>query len=417
MKFKGLQAAECTDDLVDLFGAARAWTDGRPFELYHRKALTLRRRRRPGEKDRVESGVEDGLALRLRLPPPNGLVFAAGSGCTARTLRELVDRARSGFGATGDADPWPAIETSLEDLDADFGLPEDDRAALWLDEALDRLAPIAERAGAAVADAAIEIAATVESWAASPGLRATRSRSRAWAVADLIPAPGSRRSFRALRVAARHWARLDPAAWARVLEDRMWPASDVGGSRTGGPAAPETPVLLNPEAASSWLRPALARATASGALRVRDLPRDPDALFGGDFDDACEATADRALPTGAGAGRPDAGRLRRGSFREPPRPAIAAPTVEPAPVELPGRLFLATGLRIHPSGAGGASVELEGGWLESGRPRAGLASAWVRLPPERWLERALGTVGPSRADHLGARTPAILFDALPLDGC
>jgi hypothetical protein len=379
-----------------------------PFELYHRASTTLRARRERNRKDlAVRLGREEGLALRAVTGPGERVAFSAASGGGEESLAWLAERVRRGHGAAGDeAARWDTRPGLLVDRDPPASFPDEDDLGGWLDRGIAELRLSAESAW-------IEVAATVETWVATDGCRASRTRSRAWACAQ--PA---REGVPPLLVAGRGWGELSPAGWAELQADRTWPRGRPGRTPSG-----PTAVLFSPEA-SAVLVVGLARSfhadpSALGrpvgpAWRLEDKPLDEGALFGGLFDDARFVTARRELADGSEVVGlvTGPGHLRRHSFRDPPHPSPAHLVVPPRAGALPARGVLVSRLRLHSLGADDWVLECAGGVIERGEPGPRVEGT-IRIPPGDLVRRCTATFGEPRESYRGVNTAALLFEGLP----
>lgn len=394
---------------------------GSDLELYHRAALTLRVSG-DGERKQLETqyGRDEGLALRATARKGSDVAFAATSGSKPSSLRWVVARCRDLHAPAPHEGLW-ARDGGPEqnDRDGDPQLPPLAEVREWLDRARQALADGGGK-GPEPLELSVEVAATVESWVADGGLRASRVRTRGWALMRTRKPWRGDRVSKPVLVARRRWSELPPGAWREVLEDRNLP--DRG---TGAPPTAAVPVLFNPEC-SALLILALAKTLHAGtrapgievgpAWKVYDDPCHAQALFGGSFDDAGFATRRKRLANGhRTCGTIKArGHYRRPSFRDRPIPlpshlSVSA-TARPAPTEG----VIATALSVHPLDSGRWLLRIDGALLDHGRPGAVLRPSFVSISPEDLALRCVATVGPPRLSHLGVETPALVFDNLSL---
>jgi hypothetical protein len=182
-------------------------------------------------------------------------------------------------------------------------------------------------------------------------------------------------------------------------------------------------VIFNPECAALLVH-ALVRQQTPGrdagepdvgpAWRVLDAPGDPDALFGGSFDDAGFST--RSLVLGDGQRRrgiiEGPGHYRRASFRDAPVALPAHLIVSRGADAPPARCLVATSLALHTLGPDRWLLQIEGGFLEAGSTGPPLATSHIPVSPTDLLRRCTAAIGPSRQSHLGVSTPSLLFDSL-----
>jgi hypothetical protein len=255
---------------------------------------------------------------------------------------------------------------------------------------------------------------------ADGGLRASRVRTRGWALMRTREPWKGDRASKPVLVARRRWSELPPDAWREVLEDRRLP--DRG---DGPPPTAAVPVLFNPEC-SALLVVALTKTLhAAGsepgvevgpAWKLYDDPCHGQALYGGSFDDVGFPTTRKRLSNGhRTSGRIDGrGHFRRPSFRDRPIPLPSHLTVSPTAREAPMEGVLATALTVQPVEPARWILRIEGALLDHGRPGAVIRPSFVSISPEELALRCVATVGPPRPSHLGVETPALLFDHLSL---
>jgi hypothetical protein len=373
----------------------------RAIELYHRAALSIRVSLDTRDGTTSRTGADQGMALRAEPAAGREVRFAAGSGGGEEALVRLLELASRGAGGEWSPD-WTAAEGDLSDVDADGGLPAPGELTDWLHRARRRLAEVP-------GDGCwVEVARTVESWVGAAGLRARRERTRAWALARPIGRP--------LIVASRGFDRLRAEGWAELMTDRA-----VHGP-SGAPATAGLPLLFTGET-SALLVQALAHAvhgagaapvkTVGPGWRLADDPRAPGALFGGRFDDAGFPTNRTVLADGDRllVHLEERGHWRRPSFRDRPLVMPANLVVDPPTVEPPERALRVSGLSIHPLAPDRWVLEVEGTFLEAGKPVRSAPTGWIETSPGALVERCLGGVGPPRSFHRGVTTPALLFDS------
>ncbi len=369
-------------------------------ELYHRSATTVRVARNSRGRTEVTVGSEGGLAVRTRSAEGREAGFSACSGMSRVALEWALTKAQGCRRATGEAAFWPpAVGERQVDHDS-AQLPPPSVLEAWLGRAWERLPrPCAGQ---------IEVAATVESWVAD-GFRASRSRTRAWARAELAPLDGWCGTPAPILVAARRWEELADSAWADVLDDR----GHAGEVPEKSPSVARAPLLFNPECAAKLVQAVVMARLTTGHDRgaavgpgweVADDPLEPQALFGGTFDDAGQRTGRKILADGRRwTGEiPGKGHCRRPSFRDPPSPAPSALTVLSRPEAPPPRCVLVSGLVLHILGPDQWILEID----------AGLPRTFFRTSPGELAERCAAAVGLARSTHLGVTTPGLLFTDL-----
>jgi hypothetical protein len=393
------------------------------LELYHRFSRLLRVGRRAIDDSwHRRFGREEGLAARLQARAGGGVGFAAASGGGDRSIHKVIDRASRARPArvANDAQWSPISGGTVSDLDPPEEYP--DAAALedWLERAWNALvASKAVRASTESVPLWVEVAQTVETWATDRGLRASRSRTRVWALVRPPSSPGQP-AGRPGVIARRGWREFPESGWAELLGDRL-----VGTGPIEPAMAGSTKLLFNPESSarlvSSLVRgvhtdESLLGAPVGPGWRLVDDPNDLDALFGGSFDDAGFRTRRRTLADGRNlVGLVEGqGNYRRPSFRDPPVPCPTQIVVEADRTSPPDGGMLVSDVEIHPMGPADWIIEIRGAPLRDGRPVAPLRHGFVRIEPAVLLERCLAAVGTSRSSHRGVRTPALLFDDLPI---
>lgn len=314
--------------------------------------------------------------------------------------------------------PWfRDAGVAIED-DDELRVPRPGELAEWLDRAWEGLVePGSKHAGPG--EAWVEVAATVECWAADGGLQARRSRMRAWAMVRLRSVPGVQGVPRPVLIGSRRWQELAEDGWRQVVEDR-WVASHEAPSRH----PVERPLLLVDPECSATLVAALVKSLhgpgrpvglpVGPGWKVVDDPLDGKALFGGTFDDSGFQAAPKTLSdgreiTGLLNG---AGHFRRPSFRDYPAALASHLVVAPGGAHAPEEGILVSTLRLHALEPGMWGLEIEGAWLESGQPGPALRRCFIRTSPEQLALSCLAAVGPARSSHRGVRTPALLFEGL-----
>jgi len=391
------------------------------LELYHRAARTIRvgvqgRHR----KFTTRQGYDEGVALRATSRDWDGLSFAASSGSSATSLRWVLDRCRRPSMLLPQKWMWARdAEAMKTDRDGEPRLPPVEEVQAWLERSRDALSA-GESSRPELLELSVEITATVESWVADGGLRASRTRIRSWGLMRLVEPWAGDRAGKPVLIARRSWGELPEDGWRAVLEDRRLPDLRQASAPTAA-----LPVLFSPECSAVLVTALVKTLNASGAekqtavgpaWRVTDDPLHPSALFGGSFDDAGFATRRRRLADGRVAqGRIEgAGHYRRPSFRDPPQPLPSCLVVTPTDRGAPERGVVATALELHPVEPERWLLHIEGARLERGQPVAALHPSFVSISPKDLVSRCVSTVGPPRLSHLGVTTPALVFDGLHL---
>jgi hypothetical protein len=406
--------------LVDLHEASLSWHRCARLELYHRSSVTLRVTLRGDEKETfTRVGSDEGLAVRVERPGERGTFFAASAGGDAAKLRWALDHALRGRPerpGEGRGEGWPSDRaSSLVDHDPEARLPSPAELGGWLTRALEALHATARRRGAPleVERAWVEAALTVESWAAEMGMRCSRRRLRAWAMAHVREKAGAER---VLPVASRSWAELPDAGWRRLAEQLGVPRR-----RRRPPERGRTDLVFTP-ATSATLVAALARAIHLGPQEtgssvgpgwsVSDEPHHPEALFGGLFDDAGFYTAaTRLAQDGEITGNLNGeGHFRRSSFRDRPESWPSWLVVEARPRPVPGRGLIVSDLRIHPLRPQRWTLEVTGYPLPEGLDADTRIEGYIQVAPRELLWHCAACLGPTHASALGVSTGSLLFE-------
>lgn len=387
------------------------------IELYSRSAVTLRVALHDGTQVRTKRGEDEGFALRSTGPEGHELAFVAGSALRGAEVKAALDGSRRFCGRIPRQPLWPHDEGTRDDSDGECALPEARELWDWLQAARDALDPIEP---ARPDEMWVEVAATVECWFASGGLRATRARRRAWALFKPRGRNGGLAS-RPLIVARRRWAAFPVDAIKTRLEDRVGPQGAVERPPSG-----RASVLFSPECAARLVHALATRIHGSEAelgapvgpgWRLTDDPGHPDAIYGGDFDDAGFTARHKELANGrVVVGRLDGpGHLRRPSFRDRPQSLPSYLSLPPGGGAPPARTLVVTGMEIHPFEADRWTLRLEGSVWGEGAPAAPLAPSTLRIAPRDLVRRCATAIGPARLSYLGVRTPALLFENLNFD--
>lgn len=396
------------DRLDSLCAAAKRSSASCEFELYHRSSVTLRVTRKvPGGPDEVQSGRDDGLALRRGQESDERAVFTATAGCDEAKLSWLIEQSDRGYGTPSVAG-WPKGSALAIDRDDRLELPSHEAIRSWIDRASTALKPTVSTP----ARVRVESAAIVETWASSNGARASRTRARAWAIAEPFADSHGRAP---LVVAGRSWDSLDGNGWRTLLQDRRWPGEESVDSVSGNWS-----FVFGPEAAAVLVR-ALVRAlhgpsapdvkAVGPAWRVSDVPAHPQATGGGTFDDLGQPSGVTQLADGKRVvgrlGGP--GTWRRASYRDVPLPDPSFLVVEAGREKLPGRAVVVSETSVHVLGPRHWLLECRGGLLENGGPGAAVRGLLLKVDPLDLVARCASTWGEPRISWLGVSTPALVF--------
>jgi len=412
---------EFDECLMKLHERARAAARGTDVELYGRAASTMRAAHLPGGRQRFVTGSEEGIAVRTRSLKDRETGFAACSGLGDSSVAWAVAEALDGGRSSGESS-WPSGDSELV-IDRDVAeLPTQSELSEWLHNAWERLSRPSRGGKPAPKPLSgwVEVAATVEGWVADGGIRASRGRVRAWALVEMAPTHGGPGGIRPIQVARRRFQDLAASAWAGALDDRWLPGQ---GSRPA--AARRASVLFNPECSANLLHavvrsqqtPGQENLSVGPGWKIADDPVEPDALFGGKFDDAGFRTQRTVLADGrrwAGTLSGE-GHYRRPSFRDPPAPAPSGVVAFSKPVPPPDECVLVSGMALHVLGPDRWILQVDAAEMAGSRPGPCLEGAFIRTSPGELAQRCIATVGPSRRAHLGALTPALLFEGLEVD--
>ena len=375
-------------------------------ELYHRLSRTIRvTHELDGADEHVSrrSGVDEGTALRLWRPSEQGVRFTAVSGSTEAAIVDAAARALGGACAEAPHELGFGGER-LDDHD-DVPLPDEAVLARWLAAAREGL-------GRRVARTWVEAAETRETWVVGGDVRASRSRVRGWAAVELA-ASGSNNGA-PLILASRAWNRLDTDGWARLAESRL-----EGRSGTHPPAPDDVPpLLLAPESAATLILTLVRAAAAMGpelavspGFRITDAPDEPEALFGGGFDDLGFRTARQPVADGRSLAAPSGpGHYRRPSFRDTPVALPSNLVVAPPASTPPGDRWSIHRLAIHALSVERWGLEVDATLYRGHEPCGSLRGAHVATGPRELLARCIVGVGAPVASHRGVVTPALLFE-------
>jgi len=390
--------------------AKRVATEG-PVELYHRVSITVRvLRNLPGGPDEVQVGRDDGLALRVVESSDDRTVFASSSGCDESVVGWLLERTRRGYGTLG-GPRWDALGPTRIDRDPLDPVPTPSDLRAWIDRAAGRL----RREPSSLSRARVEAAFTVESWASSDGLRASRSRARTWAMLE----PALRSGGGApLVIAARSWRTLDDRGWRRIADDLRWPGSDSVSELDGNVS-----LVFSPEVAATMVGMLVRAVHGPGApdglpvgsgWQVQDDPLLDGGLYGSKFDDTGHPCRTRTLSDGkqslASVG--GAGSWRRPSFRDVPSSRPSQIVVGVRETEFPGRAVVVSSVRVHVLAPDSWILECDGGLLERGVPGPRIRGFCVKTDPTSLVRACSGTWGEARDSWSGVRTPALVFSDL-----
>jgi len=401
----GLQA-ECDvpnrllESAERLFALAKAGAPRRRVELYARATIRVRARREASDVTILDTGRDEGLAVRTQ--DEHGRVrFAAASGIEPAAMRVAL------AGATGDpgiriALPWQTGGRGVQSDHAASGpSPGSEDLERWLREC----APAGRPAW-------VESGRTVETLVADGGLLATRTRDRVWAVAMVDRAGEERPRI----VAGRTLDRLDPAGLAPSPYPGMSPI-DVRDVPRHLPwiAEPADAAILVQDLVTALCGPEAGASVPVGrGFSVTEDPHTILGLAGGSFDDAGFPTRVNLL-TDQGFTIPVArgpGSYRRDSFRDPPHVGFGTLVVPDGTDELPEDAIRIEGLRVSRLAPDRWNLEFGGVYIAHGSPARSLVPTGVTIRPVELVRRIRGAVGTARTCSNGVVTPILILDPL-----
>lgn len=412
--------------MITLFDRAATWIDeamaivgSDVVELFVRSTRRLRVSRTFANiAPRVVEGVETGLALRVVDASGREGFDSTSIDPECASIRPHVERLLGVPRARGDRRSWRLDPVTLTDVEDPLTLPEEEEATAWLDRAIELLGERLRESdpGSPEPTGWVECGATVEALVNGAGLRAFRSRRRAWAMAlyrgRALPDAPERPRF----LSARQFHALDAGTWAEDLDE-----APVTARLAASPAG--LPWVLTPEAAASLVPAVVTALHGSGSpenaevgpgWRIEDVPDHADGLVGGKFDDAgypsgATILADRGRSRGRLEGP---GFFRRGSFRDPPAPAASTIVVRSTETERPEEFYRVRALRILPLGAGRWVLEVDGVRRRGDEAGEILQAARATTTPLEIARACRGTLGSARAAGWGIVTPGIVLDGL-----
>ncbi len=407
------------DEVEHLLDSIRPFALSNRIEIYRRSSSRVRVTL-GGARGRtaIQTGWEEGVAVRLEdRAGGGGTCFGAATGAGVANLRCAVEMAlRAGPGRDAARPRWadPTGEV-LVDREPNISLPHPDPMRSWLGEALRVDKGAADRRGEVVPGGWVESAVTVETLASDDGLRASRTRTRTWALATIRRA-GAESRERIRFLVGRSLESLSTAGWLPTYIHRgRRPASHPPPGRYAIVFAPEPAAIL----AAALVRVIHGAEAEAGrkvgpGWRVIDDLADPQSLFGVRFDDAGFPTrrcvlAESGRVIGGISGQ---GHLKRASYRDRPTPMAVGVIVQgETSSTLPPKCLWVDDVRIHSVGAGSWILEIDG--TQAGaEPGATFEGVLVRADPGRIAERCVGSVGEARWHPVGVRTAALLVDGL-----
>ncbi|MDX1388042.1 MAG: hypothetical protein R3344_02575 [Acidobacteriota bacterium] len=400
--------------ITRVFERVRGVVGSSRAELYHRASFRLRVRLDASDaREIIETGHDEGLAARVRTG--GGRVgFAAVSGGEIEDAQWALSEAASRE-TTVAKSSW-ADHSGAPIIDCDPTVCPDPAALrTTLRRSLSRSGETCPDSPPTWAGSWIEWGTTVESWVADGGFRASRSRSRAWAMTPKRLAPEHGGGEIPALIAARGLDELGRFGWiAPALHGTAVPLDAALSDGT---------LLLEPFAAALVVRALAVELCAPGrttrqevgpGFRISDDPAHPKGLTGGKFDDAGFPTIRKPLADGSRIlalfeGR---GHLRRSSFRDPPAPDLTTLVVEGGGETPPKTVIHIPEARLHVLAPGDWVLEPVGAWLGdagSGKP---IARSFLRVSPHEIARRLHATAGPATLSPNNTQTPALILDRI-----
>jgi hypothetical protein len=307
------------------------------------------------------------------------------------------------------------------DLDSRDDLPPIDALISWLDRAVGFLGERLRAADPTAPEplAWVEAALGTELLADDLGVRAVRTRRRAWAMAlfrgRALPDAPERPRF----LAAREFAALDAGTWAEDIDE-------APGAARLPERPPALPWVLTPEAAATvvpflaaFLHPpgtAPGQRVGSGWC-IADDPFHERGLVGGSFDDVGFPASHIPLAE-AGVvlrGIEGQGTWRRPSYRD--RPAFHPSTLvlDPPDVGRPESFYRVRAIRIHGMAPDRWLLEVDGVRRNGDADAEVFQGARAIVAPASLAAACVGGIGSARAAGWGVVTPGLIFEGLRLE--
>ena len=201
------------DRLASLHATLHSGSGFAETELYHRAARVIRVGSRKGEAGvAIREGQDEGLAMRAIDRERKEMLFAAAAGSGDRSLRWIAEQPK---GRPAPSELWARGAARLRDHDEQVSMPDARELSAWLEQAR---ADLTERAAVrkkthVPLELWVEVAATLESWVADGGLKASRTRARGWAVLRMSGSWGSGCTGKPVSLSCRSWRDLPTAGW------------------------------------------------------------------------------------------------------------------------------------------------------------------------------------------------------------
>ena len=398
-----------------LFESVRSVVGSARAELYHRTSFRIRVRLDASDaREIVETGHDEGLAARV-VTSDGRVGFAAASGGSGDDARWAFSEALSGEISVEQSSWAEHAGEPVLDRDPNGNCPDPTALRTALRRCLARSRETWPSSPPTWAGSWIEWGTTVESWVADGGFRASRSRTRAWAMTTK-------------RLGAVHGGGEIPCVIAgRGLDelDRFgWIAPDLEGAAVPLETALSSGILLlEPTDAAVVVRALATELCAPGrptrqavgpGFRVSDDPVHPKGLAGGKFDDAGfpairKPLADGNLILALFEGR---GHLRRSSFRDPPVPDLTTLVVESGDETPPKSVVHVPEARLYAVAPGDWVLEPLGAWLGDGNSGQPVARGFLRVAPRDLVRRVHATAGLAVPCPNNTHTPALILDGI-----
>lgn len=408
--------AELLDDTVAAHSALRERSAGLAIELYRRATWRMRVSRDvAGRRLRLDQGIDQGTAVRVRRVGAHGLGFAAISGFGTEVAEAALRRAIDSIVRPGARNAWWCeAPTRRCDRETSERLPTPDELRRWLEAATATGSPgrEGETDGRSESGAWVEAATTVECWAATEGAAGLRTRSRAWAM--LWDDRDETRSY------PRTFAARSVEGLGVPFGRRSVPEPRKDGLRAGLSGRIRRIACL-PEAAAVLVarivgavhaHEASVGMAAGPGWVIADEPRHPDGLSGGAFDDALFDSGSTTLADGRAvtASLDGPGFYRRASFMDPPAPAASHLVVDAPDAPYESGQALLDRVEIHPVAP---SRWILHGWAVRAadhREVAALGTVQCEVDPRALIRGCLGGFGPPLRSVEGVTTRGLVFD-------
>ncbi len=402
------RVAHVFESVRGVVGSARA-------ELYHRASFRIRVRLEASDaREIIETGHDEGLAARV-LADAGRVGFAAASGGTSDAARWALREAALRNTSVENGSWAEHAGEPVVDGESNVICPDPAALRTALRRCLARSRETWPASPPTWAGSWIEWGTTVESWVADGGLRASRTRSRAWAMTPKRLSPEHGGGELPCVVTGRGLDDLERFGW--IAPDLEGAAVPLETALSGGI------LLLEPHAAALVVRALAAEICAPGrptrqrvgpGFRISDDPIHPKGLTGGRFDDAGFPAIRKPLADGNRVlalfeGR---GHLRRSSFRDPPAPDLTTLVVEGGDETPPKSVVHVPHARLHAADLGDWVLEPVAAWLGDESHGKPVARGFLRVSAREVVRSLHATGGPATLSPNNTHTPALLLDGI-----